>query len=168
MKYLLIAALLFIGYSASAQSLLRTEPKLLEPEGNQYAKSVNPKTDSILNVCRFGVAVSPTGLTFAGVYQASAGLELGIQHQDYNYATQVYSVLWSANLVWIPINTAAPIRSIKDLESFGALYGPNLYKLLGIKTNNVFQIGPFYNPNAVGTFKDKAGLWVVAAINLNN
>jgi hypothetical protein len=159
MKLFLIAALLLIAAYANAQSPFRAEPKLAPREPtNAFARAVNPLTDSIVNAYRFGVGVSPAGFTLAGVYQASAALEYGLQHQDYNYATKTYTVLWSANVVWIPINTAAKIQSIKDISSFGALFG--------IK-NNLIQLGPFINPNAPGTFKNKAGIWAVVGINLN-
>jgi hypothetical protein len=114
--------------------------------------------DSIHNVWRFGVTISPVGYTLAGVYQASAGVEFGYQHQDYSYATQTNRVLWSANGVWIPINTSTPITSIQQLESLGALFGFD---------NNLIQVGPFVNPNAPGPFKNKAGFWAVLGINLN-
>lgn len=159
MKLLLIAALVLIAGYAKAQSPFRAQPKLAPKEpANTFARVVNPSTDSIVNAYRFGVGVSPAGFTLAGVYQASAALEYGLQHQDYNYATKTYTVLWSANAVWIPINTAAKIQAIKDIASFGALFG--------IK-NNLIQIGPFVNPNAPGAFKDKAGVWAVIGINLN-
>lgn len=147
----MLAVLLCLGTMASAQSPFQAQGPLAAP-------SV-PKTDSVLNAYRFGVAVSPAGVTLAGVYQASAGVSFGIQHQDYNYATQVYSVLWSASVVWIPINTATKIQSIKDIATFGALVG---FK------NNLINVGPFYNPNAPGVFKDKFGFWFTTTINLNN
>lgn len=171
MKYLLIFAILFIGFFANAQSPFKAQP-LLElrggsaihamvssalPSGSPLPSATEP--DSIVNNLRFGVAVSPGGFTFAGVYQAAAGLEYGFQHQSYSYATQTYTVLWSVNAVWIPIQTAVKITSIKDIATFGALFG--------IK-NNLVNLGPFYNPNAPGAFKDKAGIWLTTTINLNN
>lgn len=151
-----ILLLLIMGMSASAQSPFRAEKRLGRPMETTYNQAVNPLMDSLVNVWRFAVGVSPAGFTFGGNYQAAAGLEYGIQHQDYNYETQTYTVLWSANAVWIPINTGAPIRSIQDIASFGAL--------VGIK-NNLIQVGPFYNPNAPS--KDKLGIWLVLGINLN-
>lgn len=165
--FFLTCVLLFAD--AQAQSPFKPLPKFKEAvsplvPGNKlsYAKAAGGgviATDSILNNWRFGVAVSPAGYTFGGVYQAAAGLEYGLQHQDYNYASQTYTVLWSANLVWIPIqaNVTRPM-SIKDIATFGALFG---FK------NNLVQIGPFINPNAPGAFKDKAGFWAVIGINLN-
>jgi hypothetical protein len=154
--YLSIVALLFIGTIVSAQSPFKSEPKLSHPIIGRFDRAINPKTDSIVNVYRFAVGISPAGFTFGGTYQAAAGLEYGIQHQDYNFATQKYTVLWSANGVWIPINTATKIQSIKDIATFGALVGFQ---------NNLIQVGPFYNPNAIG--KDRVGIWVVLGINLN-
>lgn len=151
MKYLLIAAFLFIATVANAQSPFKSQNVLAAP-------SV-PKTDSIINAWRFSIPVSPAGITFAGIYQAAAGLAYGFQKQNYNFATQVYTVKWSASFVWIPIQTGVPINSIKDIATFGALFG--------IK-NNIINLGPFYNINAPGKFKDKAGLWLTTTINLNN
>lgn len=161
-----IVLLLFFCTVAKSQSIFKSQPLL--------ATTAVPKADSMVNAFRFGVAVSPGGLTLSGVYQAAAGLELGIQHEDYNYATQVYTVLYSVNLVWIPVKTGQPIHSLSDLTSFGFLFGPNLKKLLGINSKNIFQIGPFYNTNTFyntptpPAFKDRFGFWVVGAINLNN
>lgn len=151
-----IIALFFIANIANAQSPFRSEPKLTRPYNNGFARALNTATDSIVNAWRFAVGVSPAGFTFGGTYQAAAGLEYGFQHQSYNYASQAYTVLWSANAVWIPINTGTKIQSIKDIATFGALVG---FK------NNLIQIGPFYNPNAIG--KDRFGAWVVLGINLN-
>lgn len=171
MRYLLIAFLIFTGFFAKAQSPFKPEPKLapakLSPDLYAHAPDKGKykvtrygitSTDSILNVFRFGVVVSPVGYTFAGVYQASAGVEYGIQHQDYNYATQKYTVLWSANFVYVPISTAAQITSLQQFETVGALFGFD---------NNLIQLGPFYNPNTPGAFKSKAGAWIVLGINLN-
>jgi hypothetical protein len=172
MKYLLITLIaLFIYICVNAQSPFRAEPKLAYPvRADRFNKfgAVNPLTDSIVNAVRFGVTVSPAGVTFAGVYQASAGIEIEYEHQDYNYATKTYKVLWSGGIVWIPINTSVPITGINQLESVGALFGFD---------NDLIKIGPFINPNAPGPitngiqqparFKDKAGLWVAIGINLN-
>lgn len=171
-KFLFFWLFLLIALAATcdAQSPFKPQPKLGYPE-RAVTNAVLPgahiagvtTTDSIVNNWRFGVSVSPAGFNLKGVYQAAAGLEFGINHQDYNYASQSYTTLWSANIVWIPINTAMPIKSIKDIATFGALYGIPKIKLFGY---NVVQIGPFYNPNAVGSFSDKAGFWVVTNISL--
>lgn len=167
--FLLILGSLF----AQAQGPFRPQQPLGQPAlKNPYARVINPITDSIVNNWRFGVSVSPAGFTLSGVYQAAAGLEFGLNHQDYNYASKKYTTLWSANFVWIPIQTATPIKSVKDIATFGVLYGIPAIKLFDY---NVIQIGPFYNTqggpvvNGVtqpGKFKDKAGVWVVANISL--
>jgi hypothetical protein len=170
MKLLIITlCFLLIGTVAKSQSPFKAEPLLqFRPTSfRSMTATVTPSViplsttepDSIVNAWRFSIPVSPGGFTFAGVYQASAGLAYGFQKQDYSYATQTYTVLWSASLVWIPINTATGLTSIKDIATFGALYG--------IK-NNLVNVGPFYNPNAPGTFKDKSGIWLTTTINLNN
>jgi hypothetical protein len=168
MKLLLTLSILIICIGANAQSPFQSQPVLQPRNPNSLSLSapsaISPlptlsEPDSIVNAYRFGVAVSPAGYTLAGVYQAAAGISYGIQHQSYSYATQTYTVLWSASLVWIPINTATPINSLKDISSFGALFG--------IK-NNLFNLGPFVNPNTPGKFKDKVGIWATTSINLNN
>lgn len=177
MKLLLFILFSFVAIATQAQfSPFKPEPKFPAPSpfavGNKmsYAKAAGgigvTATDSLLNAWRFGAAISPAGFTLSGVYQAAAGLEFGLNHQDYNYASQSYTTLWSANIVWIPINTATPIKSIKsikDIATFGALYGIPKIKLFGY---NVVQVGPFYNTAGVGKFSDRAGFWVVANINL--
>jgi hypothetical protein len=172
MKFKLILALgLLLSIGAKAQSPFKAEPKLALPQHalryDRYG-TVNPLTDSIVNAWRFGVAVSPVGVTFAGVYQASAGVEFEYEHQDYNYATQTYRVLWSGGVAWIPINTSTPITGINQLESIGALFGFD---------NDLIKVGPFYNPNTPGPivngvqqpagFKDRVGAWMAIGINLN-
>lgn len=170
--FLLISAAL--AMPAHAQGPFRPQQPLAYPAGfpaNIHTRAINPITDSIVNNWRFGVSVSPAGFTLAGVYQAGAGLEFGLNHQDYNYASKTYTTLWSANIVWIPINTATPIRSIKDIATFGALYGIPKIKLFGY---NVVQIGPFYDTQApvvngvqqANKFSNKFGVWVVANISL--
>jgi hypothetical protein len=155
-----IAALMLISSMINAQSPFKAEPKLSYPQTpDKFNRTaVNPLTDSIVNAFRFAVAVSPAGFTFNGTYQAAAGLEAGFSHQDYNYKTQLYTVLYSVNAVWIPINTSVPITSLKQISSFGAL--------VGIK-NNLIQLGPFCNPFAVNP-KDRFGIWAVLGINFNN
>ena len=134
-----------------AQSPFQPLPRYQAAKKPMFAHSLGPsvtKTDSIYNAGRFGVDISPAGFTLAGVYQASAGVEYGFQHLDYNYSTQRTIVLWSASAVWVPINTATKINSIKDIATFGAL--------VGIK-NNLLKIGPFYNPNATASLKISSG-----------
>lgn len=137
-------------------SPFKREPHLALPFNVRYYHAVI-KLDSIVNVYRFAVPISPVGFTFNGTYQASAGVEYGFQHQDYNYATQTYTVLYSVNAVWMPVNTAQTIKSIKDIETFGILVG---FK------KNLVQVGPFCNPNASDP-KDRFGIWAVVAVNLN-
>lgn len=167
MKFkIILASLLFISATSSAQSPFKSEPKLGAANvRNVFARDLAPKTDSIVNAWRFSVPVSPVGYTLAGVYQASAGLSYGFQKQDYNYATQTYTVLWSLSGVVIPIQTGMAIKSIKDVANFGILVG-GLTQKIGLPSNSI-NIGPFYNINAPGVFKDKFGFWLTGTVNLN-
>lgn len=172
LKLILLVGLILSAMSSFGQyNPFVREPKLALPQRalryDRYG-TVNPLTDSIVNAVRFGVAVSPAGVTFAGVYQASASVEIEYEHEDYNYATQTYKILWSGGLAWIPINTSTPITGIQQLESIGALFGFD---------NDLIKVGPFYNPNTPGPIvngvqqaaglKDKAGFWMAIGINLN-
>lgn len=165
-------ALVGICGALNAQSPFSAQPKLgaritSSRPGIFHATLI--QADSMVDAWRFSIPISPAGYTFAGVYQAAAGLAYGYQRQSYSYATQKYTVLWSASAVLIPIQTGIPIKSVKDVANFGLLFG--------IK-NNVVNIGPFYNPYAPGPtvngvvqaakFKDRAGIWLTTTINLNN
>ena len=151
--------------SGWAQSPFKPEPKIVVNHPNAFARATVAQPDSIVNAWRFSVPVSPVGYTLAGVYQASAGLAYGFQKQDYNFTTQQYTVLWSLSGVVIPIQTGMPIRSIKDVANFGILVG-GLTQKIGLPSNSI-NIGPFYNVNAPGTFRDKFGFWLTGTVNLN-
>lgn len=164
-KTSVIILLVMVGMTVQAQSPFKTEPKIVANHPNVFARATVAQSDSIVNAWRFSVPVSPVGYTLAGVYQASAGLAYGFQKQDYNFTTQQYTVLWSLSGVVIPIQTGMPIRSIKDVANFGILVG-GLTQKIGLPSNSI-NIGPFYNVNAPGTFRDKFGFWLTGTVNLN-
>ena len=161
MKYLLIAIIaLLIGTCANAQSIWRKEPKLKQPLGLKLGATAI--TDSIVRLWRFGVAVSPIGFTADGVYHGGAGTSIGYQVQDYNYATQTYTVKHSYNIVWVPLVTGQPITSINNFLMLGVTYGFD---------NNLIQLGPFFYAPALNIpgykFTNVLGLMAIIGINLN-
>jgi hypothetical protein len=157
--FLVIGACL--AMPVNAQSILKPEPKLERPPTANaflfYHASVLHPTDSIVKVWRFAVNISPVGFTGDGVYHAGAGTSLSYQVQDYNYASQKYTVLRSYNLVWIPLVTGRPITSVKDFAMIGATYGWN---------NNLMQVGPFFYP-AGAKLRNQIGVMAIIGLNLN-
>jgi len=161
MKYILIIIVsLFIGVCANSQSIFKREPKLKERLGLSLGAAA--QTDSVVKVWRFGVAVSPIGFTADGVYHGGAGTSIGYQVQDYNYATQTYTVKHSYNIVWVPLVTGQPITSINNFLMLGATYGFD---------NNLIQVGPFFYAPGLNIpgykFTNIFGLMAIIGINLN-
>jgi hypothetical protein len=170
MKFILIIAFLFcIGTVANAQSPFKAEPLLqyralsvrsmalsTVPAAISPLPSVT-QADSIVNAWRFTANISPGGYTFNGTYQVMAGAEFGWQHQSYSYATQTYTVIYSINAAWFPINSANGFTSLSGISSVAALFGFD---------NNLIQFGPMYNPNAPAN--QKWGVCAVIGITLNN
>lgn len=159
MKYLLIFAILFIGFFSNAQSPFKTLPKVGPPGSHIHAMTmaVVAQPDSLLNVWRFTANVAAYGYTFNGKSQAMAGAEFGYNHEKWNYTTSKWVTQWSVNGAWFPINSATAITSLQQLESIAVLVGLD---------NNLIQFGPMLNPNA--PHGQQFGICISLGITLNN
>ena len=147
MKYLLIAILsLFIFTCATAQSPFKAEAKP-EPRRNLSLGLGTIQPDSLFGAWRLSANIAAYNLQTSGgkvISSDLSGIEWGYEWQRYNYATQVLSVRYSANLAYFPINTSQPI-SWQNLATVGATFGFHNPIPLG---NSEIQIGPDYNPTA--------------------
>ena len=149
MKILLLASIIIISAVANAQSPFVRETLPAQRQSNQYAHLTVSQSDSIVNAWRFTANVAAYSYTFGngGTSGELTGAEFGYQHQSYNYATQILSVLWSINAAWFPINTVLPIM-LSNIQTFGLTFGFKNPLPVG---NSIIQVGPDYNPNAPKT-----------------
>jgi hypothetical protein len=149
MKYLLIVCILLIGAVANAQSPFSKEVLPTARPSNPYAHALVVQADSFVNAWRFTANVAAYCYTFGsgGTSGELTGAEFGYQHQQFNYATQTLSVVWSINAAWFPINTALPI-TLSNIQTFGLTFGFKNPVPVG---NSIIQVGPDYNPNAPKT-----------------
>lgn len=113
---------LCIGMSAKAQNLFKREAKLPLPNrAETFAiaphAAITVPTDSTFNVARFVVIPASYNYSASGS-GANVGGGLFLQHQNYNYSTQLYTVKWEAGLaVFGGINQPTP----KDLTAIATI-----------------------------------------------
>lgn len=168
-KYMLVLLLAGIGMTAHGQSPFRPMPKVVTVQSApafRHSAAAVILADSFVNAWRFTANFSPGAYTINGTYQVLAGAEYGYQHQKWDYTTNKWKVVWSINGAWFPLNSAAFTDSLsqgnikltlKSLSTIGATFGFN---------NNLFQLGPMYNPNAPPG--KRWGLLFSFGITLNN
>lgn len=157
MKFIIALSILFISATVYAQSPFKPLAKVYVAQPNRFAHATVVLPDSTLNAWRFTANLAAYGYTFNGVSQAMSGAEFGYQHEKWSYTSSKWITQWSVNAAWFPLNTAAKITSLQDLESIAVLVGVD---------NNLVQFGPMINPNAPKG--QQIGLCISLGITLNN
>jgi hypothetical protein len=171
-KVLFILSILLLsataGFSQSTiESFFSREPKLAYPassKGVSFYPYSNPvklsvtTTDSIFNVIRPIVVPAAYSYGPAGS-SVSAGAGFMFQHQDYNYATQLYTVKWEAGIVGFGGLNAPPPNSLSAIATVAIMGGAPIQ---GIP----FLVGPSYIINAPKG--QHFGAEVSVSINFNN